>query len=304
MVYLRVALLISLALAASSLSVRAQDPLAKWKPSVGDKFMYSYENGYVGGRDGRIRDSSYQRDTLIVEILKTDTTIDSLHHFVVAAQYSHRSGSTYFDSSEQLFYFHTGKDSSSAHSLAIDNNPVFHHAPWEFDYDFSTSRDSQITLGARQLTAYSFDSTAHVPFAVNDVTNQEIAVYSPELRWFVYSSSYTSGYWTFHEWSTDSSSSTLLSASTLIVDDPKTTTDFIVSLTESSLSFRLPKIDVREQSISLLDLLGRPIRSWQMPMEAGERCITLNVADVPNGVYFLRVSAEGVDEIKKVCIAH
>ena len=32
--------------------------------------------------------------------------------------------------------------------------------------------------------------------------------------------------------------------------------------------------------------------------------ITLNVADVPSGVYFLRVTAGGVEEVKRVCIAH
>jgi hypothetical protein len=47
-----------------------------------------------------------------------------------------------------------------------------------------------------------------------------------------------------------------------------------------------------------------PIRSWQMPVETGERRITLNVADVPSGVYFLRVTAGAVEEVKGVCIAH
>ena len=51
-------------------------------------------------------------------------------------------------------------------------------------------------------------------------------------------------------------------------------------------------------------LLGRSIRSWQLEVAAGESQVHLNVADVPSGVYFLRVSGTGVEEVKRVCIAH
>ncbi|MDP4198014.1 MAG: hypothetical protein Q8922_01135 [Bacteroidota bacterium] len=38
--------------------------------------------------------------------------------------------------------------------------------------------------------------------------------------------------------------------------------------------------------------------------DPGPRQITLNVADVPSGMYFLRLSAPGIEQVQKVCIAH
>jgi hypothetical protein len=59
-----------------------------------------------------------------------------------------------------------------------------------------------------------------------------------------------------------------------------------------------------ERDLTLLDPLGRPVRSWQLTASDGPREITLNVADVPSGVYFLRLSGNGVDEVRRVAIVH
>ena len=53
-----------------------------------------------------------------------------------------------------------------------------------------------------------------------------------------------------------------------------------------------------------LDPIGRTVRSLQLPVDAGSQQISLNVADVPSGVYFLRISAPGVEEMRKVVIVH
>ena len=62
--------------------------------------------------------------------------------------------------------------------------------------------------------------------------------------------------------------------------------------------------NMEASAIALTDLVGRTIRTWQFPRFDVPREITLNVADVPSGVYFLRVTGGGVDEVKKVCITH
>jgi len=77
-----------------------------------------------------------------------------------------------------------------------------------------------------------------------------------------------------------------------------------VSQSTNLISINLSSSVSEKFSFSLLDLLGRPIRSWQLPVDAGERQISLNVADVPSGVYFLRISAPGVEEMRKVVIVH
>ena len=56
--------------------------------------------------------------------------------------------------------------------------------------------------------------------------------------------------------------------------------------------------------VGLIDPLGRPIHSWPLEVSAGETQVHLNVADVPSGVYFLRVSAAGMEEVRKVVIVH
>jgi hypothetical protein len=65
----------------------------------------------------------------------------------------------------------------------------------------------------------------------------------------------------------------------------------------------LQLINFEADKITLMDLLGRIVNVWLFPV-SGPRDITLNDADVPSGVYFLRVSAPGVDEMRKVVIVH
>ncbi len=70
------------------------------------------------------------------------------------------------------------------------------------------------------------------------------------------------------------------------------------------VSLDLPNSLACRCTIQLLDPLARPIRAWSLDVAAGESQVHLNVADVPSGVYFLRVSAAGMEEVRKVVIAH
>jgi hypothetical protein len=132
------------------------------------------------------------------------------------------------------------------------------------------------------------------------------ASYSPELRWFVSRSrsvgtpSYTSDY---SIWKEDRSLVTVFTAG---VAKPTTNgkENLRVSEAPNSLTLHLLCLQVPNFMISLLDPLGRPIRSWQLAASDGPREITLNVADVPSGVYFVRLQGGGVDEVKRVAIIH
>ena len=57
-------------------------------------------------------------------------------------------------------------------------------------------------------------------------------------------------------------------------------------------------------AVQLVDPLGRIVRAWEIPIGAGDEHVTVNVADVASGVYFLRVSAAGMEEVRKVVILH
>jgi hypothetical protein len=205
-------------------------------------------------------------------------------------------------SSLQSFYFHVGRDSNSTHSLMIDENDRG-SAPPPFAYDFSDSRDSQTEYGSKQITAYRFDSAVTVPGLVQNGMSSQVAVYSPDLRWFLYRSDASSSYPNIGVWSDYNSSTTLLSANLSRVDDsPSDAPEFLVQYQGTSLQILL---DTWEPlALALLDPLGRSVRSWQVPVDSGERQITLNIADVPSGMYFLRVSGTGIDEVKKVAISH
>ncbi len=65
----------------------------------------------------------------------------------------------------------------------------------------------------------------------------------------------------------------------------------------------LQLVNIEANKIMLMDLVGRIVNAWQFP-SFGHRDITLNVADVQSGVYFLQISAPGVEEMRKVVIVH
>lgn len=55
--------------------------------------------------------------------------------------------------------------------------------------------------------------------------------------------------------------------------------------------------------ISLFDLPGRVVRSWRLN-PSGPATVSLSVADVPNGLYFLRTDGPKVDEMLRAVIRH
>ena len=65
----------------------------------------------------------------------------------------------------------------------------------------------------------------------------------------------------------------------------------------------LQLVNVEADKITLMDLVSRIANVWSFPASS-TRDITLNIADVPSGVYFLQISARGVDEMRKVVIVH
>ncbi len=291
----------SLALVVLASPLRAQD-LRKWMPNVGDQFVYdevwasSGQNG-----SGSQPHSSSGHDTLTMEIVKNDSLFigDTTWHVVIVKDSDYGAK----QSSQQSFYFHLGHDSNSTHSLMIDEvEPITRHP---FAYDFSDSRDSQTEYGSKQITAYRFDSSIGIDGLIQQGIDSEVAVYSPELRWFLYRYDEFSSYPNFGVWGDNSDEQTMLSAALSRVDEsPPGASMFFVQYHGTSLQIWLHTDTRKPLALSLLDLLGRPIRSWQLPVDAGERQITLNVADVPSGVYFIRISGGGIDEVKKVCIMH
>ncbi len=283
-----------------SLPLRAQD-LRKWMPNLGDRFVYA-EAWSSSGQQGSGSQpySNNGRDTLIMEILKIDSVFvgdTSWRVVIVKDTYYNNSSPT----SLQSCYFHAGRDSNSTHSLMID---VYEPTSTQgFAYDFSDSRDSQAEYGSKQITVYSFDSSVPVLGLVQTGQHREVAVYSPDLRWFLYQYEESSSYPNIGVSTDDASSTTLLSADLSRVEDsPPVSSEFSVQYQGTSLQILL---DIpKPLELALLDPLGRSVRSWQVPIGAGERQIILNVADVPSGVYFLRISAPGVEEMRKVVIVH
>jgi hypothetical protein len=294
--------LAALSVVASSLFAQS-DPMAKWMPNVGDKFVYDRHSWYLVSHLGAHQDTTFVNDTLTIEIVRTDSILvsDASWHVVVAKDSSSNSRIP----NQQSFYFHVDPVSNSIHPLKINDRPPDPSSSFFFfPYDFSNCSDSQATFGVRQITALRFDSSTETHGAPVDMCRRT-AVYSPEVRWFLYLSEYDFSNFTLSTSQESNSTLALIFSSLLSVDAPLNNIElFSVSSNGVSINVLLRIILQNNPVLTLLDPLGRPIRSWQMPVEAGERRITLNVADVPSGVYFLRVSDGRVDEVKRVCITH
>ncbi len=273
----------SFAILVLSSPLRAQtDSMAKWKPNVGDRFTYLYHeetDQYSHGREVGSTNSGYY---LTYVIIKTDSNFDSTHSSVVVAVNG---------TDTTLYSYQLSHDSTSPLPIIIETGPSFSSV-----YDFSNSKSFKLPFSQDTLTFY-YDSVAHIS-------------YSPDLRWFLYSDgnstsgdpgplgNYTVTTWEYY----------LDSVTTAGVSSPVASigNEFIRTAEENNNLLLIDVVSGKSfhPNFQLLDLLGRPIRSWQLPVDAGERQITLNVADVPSGVYFLRVSAPGVEEIRKVVIVH
>jgi hypothetical protein len=270
----------------------AQDPMAKWKPNVGDKFTYERLKSGGSYTPGEHRDTGSYRDTIVMEIVQSDTMYDSTHSVVAVEGGPHR-----------YYYYHPGHDSVSNHSFGIITYP-FDYSQNGFGFDFSNGADSQVVVGSHRLTAYRDFVERGVMMAA---TNSQTALYSPELRWFTYFDNSTYGIEGPSDLTIDQfESETLIFASSLGVYEPPgpSNNDFSICISGALMQISILKFEASHVSLDLLDPLGRPVRSWQLAASDGPREITLNVADVPSGVYFVRLQGGGVDEVKRVAIIH
>jgi hypothetical protein len=266
--------------------------MAKWKPSVGDKFTYEriQRGGYY--TPGQHRDTGSRRDTIVMEIVQSDTMYDSLHSVVAVEGWS-----------QGYFFFSRGFDSLSDHSFAVSTLPIAYN---EFDLhsDFSQSRDSQALIGSHHLTAYRSNYQRGIFMAA---VNSQNAIYSPQIRWFTYLDNSTDGIHGPSDLTIDEfESESLLVASSLGVNASPAleNNDFTVYVNGGLLHVSFLNVASDQISFGLMDPLGRPVRSWQLAANDGPREISLNVADVPSGVYFLRLRGGGLDEVKRVAIIH
>jgi hypothetical protein len=292
----------------------AQDPMAKWKPSVGDRFVYLFQSKQTTYWHGTPYYTDNAQDTETVEVVATDSGYDSLHTVVVVKQIrSLQVDSSIgllkpFDTSVNLYYFHPGQNIASAHSLAIVAR--FGDALNNSSYDFSGPFDTNVTFASQSLTVYRFATSYsfHDPNSgPNSGYYHSFAWYSPDLHWLC-------------RWGDDgypppppnenysdyNSSYTLISATNLKskVIDLATDQRMQISLSDHYTFLHLSITgDQKSATMFLLDPLGRPVCSWQLAATDGPREITLNVSDVPCGVYFLRLQGDGVDEVRKVLIA-
>jgi hypothetical protein len=261
------------ALCCGATSLFAQsDPMAKWKPRVGDIFHYHYMHIEAHWHHGQQLKGGSWEGEFSDTITSVDSSLDTIRTSVVIAR---RSGAP----SIYWYWFHVSGDTSSLHPLAIESTIG--------DFDFSKSQITQALFDGDSISLYD-------------------GSYSPDLRWFY---SWSNGYDNVNyegsgaEGDENITHYWLMSASQAIVLS-KDRTDSYLNVRTDGKFITLSISSSKPNFYILLDPLGRPVRSWQMPVEAGERRITLNVADVPSGVYFLRVSGGGVDEVKRVCITH
>ena len=264
---------------------RAQDPMAKWKPSVGDKFFMHVEYSSLWGTHTLTQGSGI--DTLLVE--SVDSNVDTEHrNALVLLVNSNHKEVIYFDSSQ---------------SPSVGPYPfVISGTPYRKSFDFALSRDTQFvaddSIRYSAVEVHEYDTSG-------GVTSSDDMIYSPGLRWIV-SYDFFRGYplssgglrWEY-------GGQTLMAAATRMNSGVKRVAadenKYAIPMRGGFIS--LPILDNIDELL-LFDPLGRTVRSWQLPAESGPREITLNVADLPSGVYFLRISSPGADEVKKVAIVH
>jgi hypothetical protein len=166
-------------------NLRAQDPMAKWKPSVGDKFVYfqTWEDGtYWHGAPYSVSSGT---DTLTMEILSTDSAYNATYEHVVTVWNSSVQRKTSY---KTFYYYHPGQNLNSTHPLAIDLGDTLCTNCITTGYDFSIARDTQVTYGSNPLTVYAFEHDSEINGNQN-AFSRTAAQYSPAFKWFYSESS-------------------------------------------------------------------------------------------------------------------
>ena len=272
-----------------SLPLHAQD-LRKWMPNVGDVFIYWDHYSFQTNSGSGSKGISSTTDT--VTINGVDIFIDSLHQHTVTT-------------SGRNFYFGARYSNGSNYPFAVGSSEgsVLRSADFVIDFSQASPTIGNFILDTMEVIDGS-QSLADSMGAELLFSQSYSETYSTRLRWFA-AESYASNDAT--DGSNASWSLTLIAAVTS-TSGVKSTQDagssLVLTQDGNFLQVLIDLPSASHQNFSLLDPLGRPIRSWQMPVDAGERQITLNVADVPSGVYFLRISAPGMEEMRKVVIVH
>ena len=256
--------------------------MAKWKPSVGDKFICSVSHHTDCGDykcDGL--------DTVMFEIIDTANNAVSEPSAVAAATTAigvHLTSYAWgfgWDSSSVSAHYKNTTYMASQGQRSIETSFLGYDSGWTA---ISVPKDTSVIFQGRSYAAVASNSSDF---------------FVPALGWFFSLRGYERPclsdcivqYWTM----------SLISASktkSSVQADPQSNAYL---LSGGSL---LQLVNVEASNITLSDLLGRPIHSWQLPIEAGPRQITLNVADVPSGIYFLKLTAPEVEEVRKVVITH
>jgi hypothetical protein len=267
--------------------LHAQD-LQQWKPNVGDQFECQVSD-YSSCGDFMCSGL----DTILFVIVDTSFNADDQHpNSVLAATSAIGLHLTYYqwgfgwDSSEVAHdYFDTTLLASTSQEVISTTFDAYNvvHSSWT---QIPLVQDTPVIFQGVSYPAFSATSTA--------------AVFLPTLGWFLSLFGYESAGPCVANCIEETWTMTLIAASTThsSVQSESNSNSFLLS--NGSI---LQLVNVEADKITLMDLVGRAVNVWQFPA-SGLRDITLNVADVPSGVYFLRISVPGVKEMRKVVIVH
>ncbi len=260
---------------------------------MGDRFIYA--GNYANQSNGNSTRGEIN-DTMRIDSI--DIFQDTIHpHTVLYYSNSSIYAQGYYfanrDTTQSTFPFAVG---SSEGSMLMSGDFIIDYSHAQPRIDSFQSDTMEVITGSQSFT----DSIGS-----ELITSQTYySTYSPRLRWFTSESyqSYNStngdnSHWNINLIAAITPSSavkneTAEATSVLLVPDD----GFFHTLVEIPMS--------NEVKFSILDLLGRPIHSWQMSVNAGSQQISLNVTDVSSGVYFLQISAPGLEEMRKVVIVH
>ena len=248
--------------------------MAKWKPHVGDVFIYSgvvYQVGVTMSGSHPYGES--RAPDKVVRIVSVDTSA-----------YGQSAAIAVLDDSVMRFYrFRSALDTQAALPFIIESDSAFHTQT-----DFSKCLSTTQSLGTRVISVYC-DS------------------YSPELRWFYRLNfdvenlttdpgGYQYGDIFHYHYSLRSA---LSSISEGIAKLPVT-----IRYDGRERLLRIDNVRASFNRATLLDALGRSVRFWRLSGGDGPREIALSVAEVSTGIYFLRLQGDQFDDVNRVSIIH
>jgi hypothetical protein len=287
----RYALLVSAMILIASLA-HAQN-ISSWKPNVGDRFICQVIELCNCGDwkcDGI--------DTLIFDIVSTSYRADNIHQNVVLAVTNAQA--------RHLASYVWGRGGWSVTSLFAqypDTTLISFDSTNTILTTFRAGASAEVS--SKWTNSFPFVRDTSVVFEGESISAAKASYYDiflPSLGWFysmdggqVDRNICCPGIATFESWVMQLISVEKVERSASSDQEPT------FSLTSKN---GLLELNTSTSLISILDLVGRPIRSWQLAASDGPHEIMLNVSDVPNGVYFLRLQGNGVDEVKRVAIIH